>query len=202
MGQYYKGYVNHNGKEKVFSNRVDDDFQGYKLMEHSWYENRMVANVVNDLFYHKGKVCWVGDYYDEDDCYQRNCIDREEVSRIGVHTWSKATKETKCTLKNVMFLNNCLIVNHTKKVFINCNEYFEKNKQQEEWNGKKYFICIHPLPLLTCSANHSGGSYYGINKEDCGTWFNDEIEIVLEDETKKLEENGFKKVEYEFKEDC
>ena len=35
MGQYYLGYVNHNGKRKVFDNYVEKDWQGLKLMEHS-----------------------------------------------------------------------------------------------------------------------------------------------------------------------
>ena len=56
MGQYYLGYVNHNGKTKVFNNRVDKDWQGLKLMEHSWWLNSMVGNVVNDLFYKRKRL--------------------------------------------------------------------------------------------------------------------------------------------------
>ena len=80
MGQYYLGYVNHNGKHKVFDNHVDKDWQGLKLMEHSWWLNSMVGNVVNDLFYNKGQVCWVGDYYAEEDYAQINC---GKVSMFG-----------------------------------------------------------------------------------------------------------------------
>ena len=199
MGQYYLGYVNHNGKMKVFDNHVDGDFTGLKLMEHSWWFNSMVGNVVNDLFYNKGQVCWVGDYYAEDDYSQVNC-GKELVKAIGEFVWNDDNKNTKCTRKKVRYLNNCLIVNHTKKQVLVCDDYFNKNKYLEKWDDEEWEECIHPLPLLTCSANHSGGSYYGINKEDCGIWFNDVIEIVLSWELNNLLKKGYAKVMFEFKE--
>lgn len=203
MGQYYFGYVNHNGKRKVFDNRVDNDWQGLKLMEHSWWLNSMVGNVVNDLFYNKGQVCWVGDYYTEEDCAQINC-DKESVKAIGEYVWgngdNKEPIKAKCTRKKVRYLHNCLLVNHTKKQILVCDDYFERNKYLEKWNDEEWFECIHPLPLLTCSASHSGGSYYGINKEQCGCWFNDAIEVVLAWELDKLLKKGYTKVMFEFKE--
>jgi hypothetical protein len=95
-----------------------------------------------------------------------------------------------------------LILNHTKKEIIVCDRYFAKNKWVEHWEGHDWDECVHPLPLLTCSANHSGGSYYGVNKEECGTWFNDEIEVVLDFELSHwLKEEGYVEKEYEFRED-
>ena len=200
MGQYYLGYVNHNGKTKVFNNRVDKDWQGLKLMEHSWWLNSMVGNVVNDLFYNKGQVCWVGDYYDEGDYAQVNC-EKEVVKAIGDYVYQLKEKDhTKCTRKKVRYLYNCLIVNHTKKQVLVCDDYFEHNKILEKWKDEEWFECIHPLPLLTCSANHSGGSYYGINRHQCGIWFNDVIEIVLAWELDDLLKKGYTKVMFEFKE--
>lgn len=200
MGQYYLGYVNHNGKTKVFNNCVDKDWQGLKLMEHSWWLNSMVGNVVNDLFYNKGQVCWVGDYYDEGDYAQVNC-GKEVVKAIGDYVYQLKEKDyTKCTRKKVRYLYNCLIVNHTKKQVLVCDDYFEHNKFLDKWNDEEWFECIHPLPLLTCSANHSGGSYYGINRHQCGIWFNDVIEIVLAWELDDLLKNGYTKVMFEFKE--
>ena len=200
MGQYYLGYVNHNGKHKVFDNHVDGDFTGLKLMEHSWWLNSMVGNVVNDLFYHKGQVCWVGDYYADDDYSQVNC-GKELVKAIGEYVWNMEEKDyTKCTRKKVRYLTNCLIVNHTKKQILVCDDYFEHNKYLEKWNDEEWFECIHPLPLLTCSASYSGGSYYGINKEDCGIWFNDVIEVVLSWELKNLIKQGYTTIMFEFNE--
>ena len=200
MGQYYLGYVNHNGKTKVFDNHVDGDFTGLKLMEHSWWLNSMVGNVVNDLFYNKGQVCWVGDYYDEEDYAQVNC-GKEVVKAIGDYVYQLKEKDyTKCTRKKVRYLYNCLIVNHTKKQIIVCDDYFEHNKTLQKWKDEEWFECIHPLPLLTCSANHSGGSYYGTNRAQCGIWFNDVIEIVLAWELDDLLKNGYTKVMFEFKE--
>lgn len=198
MGQYYLGYVERGGKTKVFDNKVDNDWQGLKLMEHSWWLNSMVGNVVNDLFYNKARVCWVGDYYDEDNCSQVNC-DSETVRSIGKRVWN-GKPQSKCSRKKVRYLTNCLIVNHTKKVYIDCDEYYKRNQWNETWDGEEWIECIHPLPLLTCSGSHSGGSYHGINYDDCGTWFNDEIEVVLSWERHDLDENGYSKVEYEFRE--
>lgn len=198
MGQYYLGYVNHNGKYKIFDDHVDGDFAGLKLMEHSWWFNSMVGNVVNDLFYNKGQVCWVGDYYTEDDYSQVNC-GKELVKAIGELVWGTKTY-AKCTRKKVRYLNNCLIVNHTKKQILVCDDYFQNSKYLEKWNDKEWEECIHPLPLLTCSASHGGGSYYGINKEDCGIWFNDVIEIVLRWELDSLIKQGYTTVMFQFQE--
>lgn len=203
MGQYYLGYVNRNGKRKVFDNHVDKDWQGLKLMEHSWWLNSMVGNVVNDLFYNKGRVCWVGDYYAEDDYAQINCGE-ELVKEIGEYVWGDGDNEkpirTKCTLKKVRYLYNCLLVNHTKKQILVCDDYYQNNKLVEKWGDKDICYCIHPLPLLTCSASHSGGSYYGENQNQCGCWFNDEIEVVLVWELDSLLKKGYTKVMFKFKE--
>ena len=203
MGQYYLGYVNRNGKRKVFDNYIEKDWQGLKLMEHSWWLNSMVGNVVNDLFYNKGRVCWVGDYYAEDDYAQINCGE-ELVKEIGEYVWGDGDNEkpirTKCTRKKVRYLYNCLLVNHTKEQILVCDDYFEHNKHLQKWNDEEWFECIHPLPLLTCSANHSGGSYYGKNQNQCGCWFNDEIEAVLAWELDDLLKKGYTKVMFEFKE--
>lgn len=203
MGQYYLGYVNHNGKIKVFDNKVDGDWQGLKLMEHSYWFNSMVGNVVNDLFYNKSRVCWVGDYYAEDDCSQVNC-EKAFVKAIGEYVWgvgdNEGAKRVKCTRKKVRYLTNCLIVNHTKKEILVCDDYFNYNKHQEEYQGETWDECIHPLPLLTCSASHSGGSYYGTDRDLCGIWFNDLIEVVLYWELNKLLKEGYVTKMFEFTE--
>ena len=199
MGQYYLGYVNHNGKIKVFDNRVDGEWAGLKLMEHSYWRNSYVGQMVNDIYYNKGQVCWVGDYYNEDDYSQVNC-DKELVKSIGDLVWNKKTKLIKSTRKNARSLVDNLLVNHTKKVFINGNRYFENNKWFEEWEGKQYAWCIHPLPLLTCSASHSGGSYYGINQNLCGTWFNDVIEVVEDYDEEDLIKKGYTEFKPKFSE--
>lgn len=199
MGQYYYAYLNRGGKKKVFDNSVDGDWQGLKLMEHSWWLNPMVANVVNDLYYNKAKLGWVGDYYEEDNYNQINC-DAHTVKAIGDFVWNTQNK-IKCTLKKVRYLTYCLIVNHTKKQILVCDDYYKNNKFIEKWDNEEWENCIHPLPLLTCTASHSGGSYYGINKDQCGIWFNDEIEIVLYEELNKLLKDGYTTVMFEFKEE-
>ncbi len=188
MGQYYLGYVNHNGKIKVFDNKVDVEYNGLKLMEHSYWKNNYVGQVVNDLFYNKGRACWVGDYYDEDDYSQVNCNNKELVKSIGWLVWDEKSKikKTEGTKHNARRLTECILVNHTKRLYIVCKKYFENNKWIETYDGVDYEWCIHPLPLLTCSGNHSGGSYYGINQDLCGTWFYDELEVVYDYEEEDL----------------
>ena len=205
MGQYYSPYVQRGKTFKVFDNHVDGDWQGLKLMEHSWWRNQYVGNVINEIFYKKAHVCWVGDYYAEDDYRQANCQDKEIVKEIGSTTWGNdgkpEPKRIKCTKARSRSLTNYLLVNHTKHEFINGNEYYEHNKVLEKWNDEEWFSCVNPLPLLTCSASHSGGSYYGINKEQCGIWFNDVLEVVEDWDEKSLLEKGYKKVMFEFKEE-
>ena len=200
MGQYYLGYVKHGEhKSKIFDNKVDGEWTGLKLMEHSYWHNSYVGNVVNDLFYNRGRVCWVGDYYDEDNYAQVNCDDTETVKAIGTAVWNNRNHR-KCSSAKVRYLNNCLIVNHTKKLIIDCDDYYKNNVWVEKWNDEEWEECIHPLPLLTCTASHSGGSYYGINKEDCGTWFNDELEVVLRWDLNELVKQGYIVVTFEFSE--
>ena len=197
MGQYYTAYIKRGNKQTVFDNKVDGEWTGLKLMEHSWWRNSMVGNVVNSLFYKKSNVCWVGDYYCEDAYAQIN-VDKQTCKAIGDYV--AAQDGIKCYSKKVRFLNTCLLVNHTKKCFIDCDKYFEENSFEENYDGEKWVECIHPLPLLTCSASHSGGSYYGTEIQKCGTWFNDEIEVVLLWEKEKLLKKGYQEVMYHFKE--
>lgn len=202
MGQYYIPYVKQGKKEIKFDNKVDGDYNGLKLMEHSWWLNCYVGQVVNQIFYKKGNVAWVGDYYNEDNYAQVNC-NKEEVKRIGelVCNENSPLKETASHTRKARTLSDCLLVNHTKKLFINGNKYFKENKTVETWNGKDYDCCVHPLPLLTCSASHSGGSYNGINKDLCGTWFNDVLEVVFDWEEGKLIGKGYTEFEPKFREE-
>ncbi len=202
MGQYYIPYVKQGKKEITFDNKVDGDYNGYKLMEHSWWLNCYVGQAVNQIFYKKGHVAWVGDYYNEDNYAQVNC-NKEEVKRIGELVWNENSplKETASHKRKARTLSDCLLVNHTKKLFINGNKYFESNKYLEKWGNEEWFECVHPLPLLTCSASHSGGAYYGINKDLCGTWFNDLLEVVFDWERNKLVKKGYVEFEPQFREE-
>ncbi len=201
MGQYYKPYIKNGKKIKVFDNRIDGEWEGLKLMEHSYFGNRYVGQVVNELYYQKCNVCWVGDYYNEDDYSQINC-DKETVRTIGDLVWNDKTKLIKGSIHTSRRLFKCLLVNHTKKVYINCDKFYNANKWLEQWKNEEYYMCVNPLPLLTCSASHSGGAYYGVNSDKCGIWFNDLLEVVDNEqwEIKGLIEKGYSEFEIEFRE--
>ena len=200
MGQYYLPYVKTGNKIKVFDNKVDGDYNGLKLMEHSYWLNRFVGNVVNELYYNKSRVCWVGDYYDECLGEQPNCDDDELILRIGKRVWSDKAKIEESHANNSVSLDHLILVNHTKKIFIVGDNYYHRNKWMETWDNKPFAWCVHPLPLLTCTSSHAGGSYYGINKDLCGTWFYDLLEVVDENDLDDLEEKGYIEFKVEFTE--
>lgn len=193
MGQYYLPYVKTGNQITVFDNKVDGQWTGLKLMEHSYWRNDFVGNVIKHLYYNRSRVCWVGDYYDEDDYYQQNCDDAELIAQIGGRVWNEGAKLEECHKADAMFLDNKILVNHTKKIFIRGNDYYERNKVFETWNGETYDYAINPLPLLTCTASHSGGSYYGVNREECGSWFFDRLEVIDDnkEEIDNLLEQGY-----------
>lgn len=202
MGQYYKAYCKTGNAVKVFDNKVDGEFNGLKLMEHSYFNNRVVGNIINYLYNNPSHVCWVGDYYNENDYEQTNCKDKEVVKKIGERVWNREnSSNVKCSEKSHLPSNGKALVNHTKREFIDLDRYFKACKWVEEWDGKKYDWCIHPLPLLTCSASHSGGSYYGVNTCFCGIWFNDIIEVVDKEQIKELKNKGYENKLYYFMEE-
>ena len=193
MGQYYLPYVKTGNKITVFNNEVDGDYNGLKLMEHSYWRNEFVGNVINYLYYNRSRVCWVGDYYDEGIAYPSQIDSEEHVKQIGHRVWADGQKLTECHKKDVMTLDDKILVNHTQKIFIRGNDFFGRNKWVETWEGKDYECCINPLPLLTCTASHSGGSYYGVNREECGSWFYDKLEVIDDnkEEINNLLEQGY-----------
>ena len=56
-------------------------------------------------------------------------------------------------------------------------------------------MTLYPISLLCCTNNGSGGSYYGVNAEQCEKW--NWCEISIEDE---LPNDDFKEWDYYFKE--
>ena len=180
MGQYYFGYVNHNGKHKVFDNHVDNDWQGLKLMEHSWYLNPMVNAISEKLYYSPSQIAWVGDYAEDSNLYK--------------YAYPKS-KKYEMLHKTEFTLNGRYLVNHTKKLILDCWEYLKTCMKENEdgW-------VPHPLPLLTALGNgRGGGDYRGINEDKIGCWAWDLLEIV-EWETMKdyIKQGGFKKFEIRF----
>ena len=185
MGQYYRPILtNANGYERVYNRDVDGEYTMAKLMEHSWWYNEFVSTICNKLFKNPMKVVWVGDYADDADV--TNGIEKDELVRLQKKAWKNKGNGVK---KKELFLDNLFLVNHTKKIYLDCNTYKEECVFDGGW-------CVHPLPLLTAIGNGLGGGDY---REDdawqVGQWANDVISV------EEVVPEGYEKEEYIFKEE-
>ena len=180
MGQYYRVLIENKDGHPI---RVSPNEYnvGLKLTEHSWWENYFVNRIVAYLLNNPKRVAWVGDYSQE-----------EPVSmKYNLHSLAYNTKFSilevggKEIFKEKKTLDGFYLVNHTKKIYLDCDKY-KAHSNKNEW-------IIHPLPLLTAVGNGlGGGDYHGINEEDVGSWCYDTISV------QKIIPNNYKEVEYTF----
>ena len=214
MGQYYEAVIADPMKRKAVKNYrkyVPYDFDnGAKLMEHSYIGTNITGEVENHIYeYGPRRIMWFGDYtYDDpSDCIDaknRNGIlpTQTEVAKIQKNEPEFFSK----TLYNDEFVEkykNSFLVNHTQKLYIDMARYWKENRTKQ----KCYIVdaptqptyewrtwCVDPLPILTATVNHSGGSYYGPNEDKACSWTWDII--AIEDEPPA----SYKEVMYHFKE--
>lgn len=99
------------------------------------------------------RVAWVGDYaYSADGL---NIPDGIDVAKLHEIAWGD-NSNTQEIHKDELYLDGKYLVNHTKKIYLNCDDY-KLRSNNCGW-------VIHPLPLLTAIGNGlGGGDYYGIN---------------------------------------
>ncbi len=185
MGQYYRPITQRNKTIKVYNRNVvyngTPEYTLAKIMEHSWWKNDAVNAVCKDIYQHKTptRLIWMGDYADtfleSFNFPDWNGLKQEQLLELMKKTWN-------CEGDNVnppeFSLDGKYIVNHTKKCYLDCNEYYE--------NSKMYYYddiwCIHPLPILTCIGNGQGGGDYTCPTDDSsfeyvGTWAWDKLTI-------------------------
>lgn len=165
MGQYYRPILtNANGYERVYNRYVDGKYTMAKLMEHSWWYNEFVSTICRKLFKNPMKVVWVGDYaYDSK---YVNGLEKDELVRLCNKAWKGKGYGVK---KNELYLDGLYLVNHTKKIYLDCNKY-RKECASDGW-------IVHPLPLLTAIGNGLGGGDYRRDDSDVGSWANDVISV-------------------------
>ena len=159
MGQYYTPMIeDKNGERTIFSRQIagSNDYNSAKLTEHSWWENPFVNTVCTMIYKTPHKVAWVGDYADEFELYKEAMDSDKEVDVV----------------ENQTELDGKYLVNHTKKEYINCDNYKTKAITEDGW-------CIHPLPLLTCVGNGKGGGDYfsAVGAESVGSWCWDIVSV-------------------------
>lgn len=183
MGQYYRAIVKKpNGRLDVYNRDVirngKPEYMVAKLMEHSWWLNEFVNAVCLDIYNSKGKnrVAWIGDYattyLDCFDLKELNGLNKAKICGLSKRCWAcdgRAVDLTEFTL------DGKYLINHTKKLYVDCSEYYADCVTPDEW-------CIHPLPLLTCIGNGLGGGDYCPTDDSTddyvGAWAWDEISIA------------------------
>lgn len=201
MGQYYRPLVIYPDEKMVTLHSFDfDNMQ--KLMEHSWIGNNFVNAVYTLIHNNPCRVAWFGDYTKEEaEEFNKKLHEGESISKFYNSVWGnrviKPTSPSEFKEYNLeIFLDidtkGTYLINHTQKIYLDIGEYIAANKFTA---GKNQWVwCINPLPLLTACANGAGGSYYGINMKDVGTWAFDEIEY-----SDRIPET-YEKITYRFRE--
>ncbi len=198
MGQYYiPTLISQNGAiHSLYSHSYNN---GLKLMEHSYIGNDFVNAVCTQIWHNPTVIAWIGDYSDEpyEGEYCKD-IPKDRFMEIYRVVWGENNESTRIHPKPYghLTMKNCrrYLVNHTKQIYIDMQEYIQRNQWHESgtWtkiykNGRvdqkhyDYNSCIHPLPLLTACGNGRGGGDY----HDCfpdydkvGTWAFCEIELT------------------------
>ena len=170
MGQYYKPVLKQDAMVTVYDRSIhnSDDWNGAKLMEHSWWDNSFMCAIGSKIYKHSGQVAWVGDY---SNCKEYRKLARKTFKDVSYSkVWgNKRMSEVGIDASDFRF-DNKFLYNHTKKQYVDLKLYYEKS-DADGW-------CINPLSILTALGNGAGGGdYHGNYSELAGTWAWDEISI-------------------------
>lgn len=197
MGQYYRVVVGDDkvaGKNgiKVYDvNLRNDEWNGMKLMEHSWWNNSLLCAVGNLILDNSYRIAWVGDYTEESDLENLN---EHKKPFTYAFAWGIRSKASQFEMVGFKFPTEneypLYLINHDKKIYVDLNKYYELNNR-EGW-------CINPIPLLTATSNDRGGGDYHSRYPDaeyCGTWAWDLVEL------KRNFPSGYTEEEYHFAEE-
>ena len=173
MGQYYDILINQDNKYYFSDRSVDGKYELAKLMEHSWFKNGTLKCVCAFIYEKPSKVFWVGNYAGKVS-KKINTLSVKKIKEIYNLTYDKEKKSVETlslTSANQISLKDRFLVNHTKKIFINGNEYSYWAQNEDGW-------CTHPLSLLTALGNGLGcGDFFGTNEEKVGAWAGDLISV-------------------------
>ena len=165
MGQYFLPILgdSHGLNCKVFDRSVDGEYMLAKLMEHSWWNNPFCNSFAIRLYKKKGRVCWVGDYSNDDDFLFKNNSAFYTPSYKEV--WGDSVK-TLTSPATDFTLDHKFLPNHATKEYVDLDDYKSKSVDDDGWT-------IHPLPLLTAVGNDRGsGDFHegNIGYEKVGLW--------------------------------
>lgn len=189
MCQYFRVIFKEGNKNiEIFNRKIiidgQEEYMIGKLMEHSWWHNPFVCAVAEKIYKAKSPVrlIWMGDYAnDNSETYPEgfNGVSAEKIEELYYKAWGKDVKG-KAIKASDFTLDGKYIVNHTKKEYIDCSEYFKVSVRKSKWHGD---WCIHPLPILVCIGNGLGFGdfiYPTLTSTESliGAWIWDKISIT------------------------
>lgn len=197
MGQYYRALLI--GKRRKALVATPHDFDNLsKLTEHSWVTNALVDGVMEQLKDNPQRVAWMGDYADEvakESVGLGDGFIKDEATLLKCYkkAWGNRTTTVKPTNLGTVneWAEHCFLVNNTKRVYIDMEEYIKRSGCQPGWDKSGDVWCVAPLPLLTCIGNgRGGGDYFSeVGKQWVGTWAFDEIFVTMQRPGEEYVEN-------------
>lgn len=169
MGQYYRIITRNASGTTVFDRSIkgDPDYVGAKLMEHSWWGNRFCKALAATIVDNPTKVCWCGDYAEEEEC--------QPLGFAFSDVWGSDEKDADAVAidpapADFSLDSYAYLVNHDKNQFVDLAKYHAACTE-DGW-------CVFPLSILTALGNGRGGGDYHRDDELVGSWAFDTVEIT------------------------
>ena len=170
MGQYYKQAIEQDGNLDIFDAQTVNDWNGRKLMEHSWIGNSFMDAISERIHNKPANIVWCGDYADE----PQDFVTIDWINYETIYPKDGREPQLLEELPERFDYSHKYLVNHTNKCYVDFDLYMSKCKDKDGW-------ILHPLSLLTAVGNGRGGGDY---HEDCvdyymvGAWAGNNIEIT------------------------
>lgn len=178
MGQYYRQLVgNKDGKILAVYNCCSllpngkKDFDGFKLMEHSWIENWFVNGVCKRIYNNPLRIVWVGDYANEVGDFDLD-IPSNPIIPDYYNAWGDEVFPSLIEVDDEFSVVGKFLLNHDTREYIEITDNGYLHYSQPTDKSPLSWI-IHPLPLLTAIGNGRGsGDFHEGNYgyENVGIW--------------------------------
>lgn len=162
MGQYYKVIVRKDGKDTVYDRGVEGN-DGYvlaKLTEFCWCGNSFCRSLAQTLLDSPGKVCFVGDYAENEECEALG-FDYDAV-------WGEDAKCAKAPAELLDLGKVAYLVNEDKRQYVSMGKYMADSTDGDGWT-------LFPLGILTALGNGRGGGDYHHEDPLVGSWAFDSV---------------------------